>query len=252
MKLFIKIILFLMLPVLSYTQNYPYYNLPGQNQFDSLQTVLKRATNDTIRMAAYRDLGRYYSELKKDSALYFNEQQLLLARKLGLKLWEADALDVAGYMLWNLGNYPRALQYLLQGIKIAEDPATEKNIWRISKFTKEEKPRIARLTLLGILHYDLGLLYDTTGYIQQKLFHYSESEKIGKENNDQAILSMVYMSLGSYYQNLNKLDSALSFMQKALVCAEQADYGEYKGFILNETGKIYLIKGNDILAKEYF
>ena len=205
MKSFIQIILFLILPLLSYTQNYPYYDLPGQNQFDSLQKVLKRATNDTIRMEVYRDLGRYYSELKKDSALYFIEQQLLLARKLGQKLWEADALDVSGYMLWNLGNYPLALQHLLQGIKTAEEPETERNIWQISKFTKEEQPRVARLTLLGILHYDLGLLYDTTGYIQQKLFHYSEAEKIGNEINDQALLSMVYTSLGSHYQNLNKL-----------------------------------------------
>jgi hypothetical protein len=136
MKSFIKICLFLILSVLSYAQKYPYYDLPGQNQFDSLQTVLKKATNDTIRMEVYRDFGRYYSEVKKDSALHFIELQLLLARKLGQKLWEADALDVSGYMLWNLGNYPRALQHLLQGMKIAEDPETERNIWKKSKFTK--------------------------------------------------------------------------------------------------------------------
>jgi signal transduction histidine kinase len=252
MKLFVKIILFLILPVLSCAQQYPYYYQPVQKQFDSLQTVLKSATNDTIRMAVYRDLSRYYGEFKKDSALYFNEQQLLLAKKLGLKLWEADALDVAGYMLWNLGNYPRSLQYLLQGIKIAEDPETEKNIWRISKFTKQQEPRIARLTVLGASHYDLGMLYDTTGYVQQKLFHYSEAEKIGKEINDQALLSLVYMNLGTSYLNRNELDSALSFLQRALACSEKAEFGVYRGYILNEIGRTYLLKENDTLAKEYF
>jgi len=251
MQSFLKIILFLILPVLSGAQKYPYYYQPVQKQFDSLQTVLKSATNDTILMAVYRDLSRYYGEFKKDSALYFNEQQLLLARKLGLKLWEADALDVAGYMLWNLGNYPRSLQYLLQAIKIADDPETEKNLWRISKFTNEQKRRTARLTVLGASHYDLGMLYDTTGYVQQKLFHYSEAEKIGKEINDHALLSLVYMNLGTSYLNRNKLDSALSFLQRALACSEKAEFGVYRGYILNEIGRTYLLKEND-LAKEYF
>ncbi len=120
-----------MLPFLSYAQKNSYYDTPKPNQFDSLQTVLKMAANDTIRMAAYRSIGNYYVEFKKDSALYFYQQQLLLARKLGLKLWEANALDNSGYSSWSLGNYPRALQYLLQGIKIAEDPEADKNIWGI-------------------------------------------------------------------------------------------------------------------------
>ena len=251
MKAFMKIILLLLSPSLFYAQKNPYYHTIGQNQFDSLQIALKSTNNDTIRMAIYRDIELYYIEFKKDSAVYFIEQHLLLARKLGLKLWEAHALDNLGYASWSLGNYPLALQCLLQGIKIAEDSNTEKNIWRISTFTPVGKNRSARLTVLALLHYDLGMLYDTTRYLQQELFHYSEAEKIGKENNDPTILSLVYMNLGTHYLNFKKPDSALSFLQKALFYSKKADFGLYRGYILNQIGKAYLEKGDYTSAKEY-
>src|SRR5204863_1997119 len=135
MKSFIIIILFSFLPSFVWAQQQNlYYDQEQKKQLDSLRLALKTATNDTLRMEIYWALGFNYMEIKNDSALYFHEQQLLLAKKLKLKLWEADSYDFAGYALNLLGNYPKALQYLLQGIKIAEDPETEKRIWNVSFF----------------------------------------------------------------------------------------------------------------------
>src|SRR5438046_2603502 len=116
-----KIILFILFPFLCHAQKNTYYDHPDKNKFDSLQKELKGTTDDTLRMAIYRDMGYYYAEVNRDSALFFHQQQLAFARKFGLKLWAADALDASAYILIQQYDYSLAFQYLLEGIKIAEN-----------------------------------------------------------------------------------------------------------------------------------
>src|SRR5579863_4900425 len=134
MKLLVKTILLIMLPFLSFGQEYAFYRGPEQNDVDSAQRAFKDNINDTARMAACHELAFYFADFKIDSSFYFSNQQLVLARKLGFKLWEADALDFSGYVLWRLGNYPEALQRFLKGIRIAEDPASEGAEWGLARF----------------------------------------------------------------------------------------------------------------------
>ena len=49
--------------------------------------------------------------------LYFMEQQLVLAKQLKLKLWEADAFDNIGYVSFQLTNYPKVVASFYRGIK---------------------------------------------------------------------------------------------------------------------------------------
>jgi tetratricopeptide (TPR) repeat protein len=242
MKSFIKIILLLLLPAFSIAQQNPYWEELTRKQIDSLRLVLKNTSNDTLRMGIARSFGFYYMDIKRDSALYFLEEQLVLAKQLKLKLWEADAFDNIGFASFQLTNYPRSLQAFIEGLKIAEDKESEKNIWQISKFSKEGNPRIARLTVLAIIHHDMARLYGGTGDTEKELSNYFEALKIGKSINDQAFLSIVNMSLGLAYMNLNKLDSALAFEQKALDYSNTSDFQINKGQILIRIGTIYLKK----------
>ena len=90
MKLLIQILV-LLLPAYSIAQQNPYMELWNKEQIDSLRLIWNKTTNDTIRMGAARSLGFYYQERNRDSGLYFNEQQALLARQLKLRLWEVFA-----------------------------------------------------------------------------------------------------------------------------------------------------------------
>jgi two-component system, NtrC family, sensor kinase len=252
MKSFIKIILLLLLPAFSIAQKNPYWEELTKEQIDSLRLVLKNTSNDTLRMGIARSFGFYYMELKGDSALYFLDRQLVLAKQLKLKLWEADALDNIGYVSSQLKNYPRSLQAFLEGLKIAEDKESEKNIWRISKFSKEGNPRNARLTVLALVHQDMGTLYGNTGNFEKQVSNCLEALKIAESVNDQSLLSIINMNLGMAYMNLNKLDSALAFEQKALDYTNTSGFQINKGRILFRIGNIYFKKGNYALAKEYF
>ncbi len=121
MKKFILFLL-LLLPVFVEAQSQP-------DKLDSLHMALKNAANDTIRMDVLSQLGWYHYNINYDSARFYWAQGLSIAQKLKLKLYEAGILSQAFDLSWS--NYPKALELFLQALQIAEDPASEKNVWNL-------------------------------------------------------------------------------------------------------------------------
>src|ERR1700709_783177 len=156
MKLFFKICFFLFFPTLLRAQSQP-------PQLTSLQLRLRNAPSDTVRMNAYDQLGWYYAEIDRDSALSYFEKELPISRRLRLRLYEADALNGMGYALEQLGNYPKSLDSYLEAQKIARDLASEKNAWNLThnawNTSKSPNPKDARLDLLGWILRGIGGLY---------------------------------------------------------------------------------------------
>jgi signal transduction histidine kinase len=252
MKWYFKTLLILLLPVIINAQQNSYWEEWSKEQIDSLQLIWHNTTNDTLRMGIARSISVYYSETNLDSGLYYTRQVLALARQLKLKLWEADALDGVGYYLSNFKDYPGSLQAFLAAIKIAEDKETEKNIWQVSRFSNSKDPSKARLTVLAMCRIDLARLYGYTGNVQKQLANRFESLKIAEIVGDPAILSNVYSNLGKDYVDLDKLDSALIFLEKAIQYYDISGFKRYKGGTLSYIGMVYVKKGNYALAKQYF
>src|SRR6187401_3584372 len=125
----IKIVLCILLPVFSIAQVNPLFLEPTKKQADSLRKALNENINDTLRMAANRELALFYLDINSDSAIYYIEKDLPLARKLQLKLWEADALDLTGIISSNQGNYVKAIKSMNEALQIVENKECEKNIW---------------------------------------------------------------------------------------------------------------------------
>ena len=163
MKIFIKLSLLLLLPVFVSSQS---------QQLDSLHIALSKAANDSIRMETYQELHLYYQEVNRDSALYYNDKALPIAKQLKLKLHEADILDGKAYVLMHLGNYPTSLETFLLALKIAEDPSTEKDNYNLFRSNKRETPRIFRLKVLSSIHHNLGHLYGRTGNTNKQILNY--------------------------------------------------------------------------------
>src|SRR5436190_21402644 len=163
MKVFIQTILLLLFHACSMAQKFSHYETIDTHQADSLKKTLRNLPNDTLHMKSVRSLGFYYQEIQRDSSLYYHNQQFILARQMGLKLWEADALDQIGYILLRLGAYSESLQSLLQALQIADDASSERNVWHVQTFTNEANSRKARLNVLASIYSDLGTLYTTTG-----------------------------------------------------------------------------------------
>src|SRR6516162_9938217 len=97
-------------------------------RIDSLRNALSKTSNDTLQLQILGTLADIYTEIRTDSALYYAEQELGVARKLNFKLNECYALQQMGYAQMNLGNYQASLRTHLSAITIAEDPTSENNV----------------------------------------------------------------------------------------------------------------------------
>ena len=241
MKQFIIFLLFF-LPVFIKAQ-------PQQDKLANLHLALKNAANDTTRMDAYGQLGLYYNTVNGDSSLFYLAQSLSIAQKLKLKLYEAWLLQNQGYMLaWS--NYPQSLELLLQALKIAEDPASEKNTWNLADGVT---PQIARLNVLGYIHLIMGHLYGNTGNKDKQISSYLQAKNLAESVRDTVLNKYANMHLGNVYYSLDKLDSALYFEQKAVsLFSKLPEAGLNDGWVFSAIGQIDQAKGNFDLSRHAF
>ena len=218
-------------------------------QLDSLHVLLRQATNDTLQMDAYRRLGFYYAEIDRDSALYFGEQQLRLAKKLKQRFWEALALSHIGYVNFKLENYPIAIKYFFKAQEILEDVETEENIWGL---LENESPKHARLRWLSGVLINLSILNGAIGNLDKQIVLFNKAYNYAYSIQDNLVLSVSSMNVGRVYINLNKLDSALLFEKKALHYSDKSGYTKYKGNILSIIGEVFYKKRQYSLSKKYY
>jgi hypothetical protein len=99
-----------------------------QYNLDSLRNLLSKSEYDTNALNIMDDLALGYEFSHPDSTYYFGRQAFLLAGRLGSKPSEAEALINMSIGLRKMGNYPKALEYALQGLKISEQMNSSVNI----------------------------------------------------------------------------------------------------------------------------
>ena len=208
-------------------------------------------------MDVYSQLGALYLETNRDSALNYLDQSISIAQKLKLKINEAYPLGLKGFVLMKFfGNYPKSLQTLLQALKITEDPASENNAWippSVLIFTGQS-PRNYRLDILGYNHLDLGILYGSTGNTDKQIASYFTVISLAASVKDTFLMSVAYLDLGGAYMGLNKLDSSLFFLQRALhfIAYLPSEQRKYQGATLAHIGDIYQQKENFKEARDTY
>jgi len=244
MRPLIKIFLLVSLPVFVTAQVQP-------GQLDSIYKVIRDAANDTIRMEAYSNLGFYYDDVNLDSSVYYSERGIVIARRLNLKLNEAEMLMNICFPLAKMGNYPQAYKVLTQALEIAGNSSNEKNTWRLLKGQTAETYRVS---LLGYTHMGFDNLYYFTGDHEKQLQSAFEAKKLAESIKDTVMLAQICPDIGDAYMKLNKLDSAIAFEQKALEYFSAIPFNErkYEGQVYSSLGNIYQQMGKLDLAKENF
>ena len=205
----------------------------GQNpNIDRIKYLLNISTEDTSKVRLMSELCNQYKFNRPDSAIYFGNKGLELARKIDSPKNEVTIMHNISLAYITVGNDTRALQTTLQGIKIAEKNS---------------------------LLYDKGRLLMDLATINRNSENYAKALKIYKESKmlfDQARVSR-FSTLAEYQiattlTLMNELDSALYHGQLANEHAEQLKLDWVTGYTRFGLGQIYAKKGNMKLALSYY
>ena len=228
------------------------------NILDSLRISAKNTRNDTLKLIWFRTISRIYAEISPDSAYYYGEQSLILARHLHLKLDEVGALREMSYSFLNRGNYPRALQMAFSSIAIAEDPKSEENVLR-GNFPGDDplmhrsaSPHAQRLSDIGFTHQILGILYANSNDYLKSWYHHLLARKYANESGNIPLQSIVNLTINRVYLYLKKTDSALISIQLAYDQVMQSGYKRYFGSVLLNMGRTYAALKDTAKAIEYY
>jgi signal transduction histidine kinase len=218
-------------------------------KLDSIMLALKNAPNDAVRYQCSDELYGIYEESDRDSALYYAEMGMRLAKGKGQNLVFSSGMSWKGYQLVQKGSYGDALQCLLQAINILEDAGNEEGSWLLYRY---DKPETIRLSILARTNQMMGLLMVYTQNYDQALYYLHEAKRIALLNGEGRRVGTADMVIGRVYIKLNKLDSALIFANNAEQIGSQFGFSGMLANIYWYQGDIYFLKGDVKTAKEKY
>ena len=216
------------------------------------------ARNDTLKLIAFENIARIYSEINPDSALVFADQALVLARKMKLRLNESVALREKGYAYQNLGYYPSSLRAFLDGLKILEKPLTSQNIIIGSYpddddlFLRHAPAENQRLSAFAYIYQVMGVLYLNTHNYNKALSLQKQALENAAASGNMALKGIIHLTTSILYISLKQPDSALYHGVRAYEQAIQSGYDRYIGSVLLNLGRAYAQMGNHARANDYY
>lgn len=208
------------------------YGAPVKAQTDSLLQALQHEQRDTSRVMLYCQLSRAYLFSKTDTALLLAQQGLVLTRQAGFTKGEGESLLAAGRCFLLTGNYPKALELLLEALKKYESIQNQKGI--------------------GMVLNTIGVAYAFQTDHKKALHYLSKAKAIHEARQDKRNLTMALINLGNSHEQLNQLDSARLYTQQGyeLSLAQHDEGGT--SVALNNLGNIYSKMGEFVIAMEFY
>ncbi len=175
----------------------------AQSKLDSLWNVWEDATKpDSSRANALEDYiyeGYFYSN--PDSASILAEQLYDFTHKTADTIGMVNAMELAGYNFFRMGDYPKALSAYHQGLEIAE-----KN---------KDKKGIANILL------KTGFIYHDNEDLIRALNYYQRSLKIFEELNDLDGIGSIYNEFGSIYRIKEDFETSLDYYLKSIAISNK-------------------------------
>ena len=245
----------------------------AQTKLDSLFRVWEDPTQpDTVRAMALEDLiyeGYFYT--KPDSAAILADQLHAFTVEIDYKKGMVDALDLAGYNHFRMGNYPQALEAYQRGLDISESidyKMASADILRKTGYIYHDNEDIIRalqyyqrslkiyqeiddINGVGTIYNEFGSIYRAKEEYAKSLDYYLKSIAINNQLDDEESNAPMYTNIGSLYLDQKEYKKALEYFQKGLELDEKL--GNKLGISsgLAGIGDVYSDQGNDQQALEF-
>jgi tetratricopeptide (TPR) repeat protein len=197
-------------------------------QVDSLNKLLATAKEDTVKVMTLVKLSFYDQSFQH--GLDLAQEGLTLARKIKYEKGEADCLQQIANQYSSISNYPIALDYYLDALKIFERMNDKNSMTRS--------------------YYSIGLIYKSQGDYENAINYYRKSESMHSDDN--YWLAELNECFGDLYAVLNKQDSALMYYQRSYEHFNLSKDKYQLNLTLNGLGEVQFKMGNTELALAYY
>ncbi|RIW15217.1 hypothetical protein D0X99_12310 [Algoriphagus lacus] len=205
---------------------------------DSIRKVISETNDDSLKSSLFYDLSKHYYGLDQDTAIFYAENSIRLAEKLGLEKIKGNALNIKGVAQLIRSDYEDALKTHLQALKIRE----------------------ALQDSVGMLESNLniGNVYYRNGEMGKAAQMYEKALVYGLATKNLRGQSLIYNNLANYHkdrwsQNQSKedFDLALSYLQKSLAIKEELN--DQRGLVntLAQLSDLSLAQEDTKKAKAY-
>ncbi len=168
------------------------------NWYDALHKQLKILGEDTNRVIILNQLAHYHKFYRSDSGIYYGYRALALSRQIEYIHGELGALHVLALSYRTLGNYSKALQINLEGLR------------------KAEKYNIIHRK--GQFRFNIGIIHVLSGEYNKGLIDLRESIPI-LELTEYELIILAETWIARAYTEIGRTDSAFYFGHKAFAKA---------------------------------
>jgi signal transduction histidine kinase len=223
--------------------------LLAQPNIAELKEAYLMAKDDSTRQNVLLNIVTYYADIDRDSAHFYNEQRLVIAKKSGYKLLEAAVLGVKGYQKIQKGEYAEALKCLQESLKITQDSNNlEVNHWII--VFPFHIPGKERFHVMSSCMHMFGILMRETDNLPKEFECFKKALLLARQVNSIERQMISHSNLGSAFLRKGMPDSALYHAQQSDSCALLPGFkGVFGGRNKALMGDVYFKQGDYRQAK---
>ena len=221
----------------------------AQQNIAGLRETYLMAKDDSTRQNVLLNIVTYYADIDRDSAHFYNEQRLVIAKKSGYKLLEAAVLGVKGYQKIQKGEYAEALKCLQESLKITQDSNNlEVNHWII--VFPFHIPGKERFHVMSSCMHQFGILMRDTDNLPKEIEYLKKALLLARQVNSIDRQMISNSNLGSSFLRKGMPDSALYHAQQSDSCALLPEFkGAPGGRNKVLMGDVYFTQGDYRQAK---
>ncbi len=202
------------------------------HDIDSAKQELSITRQDTTRVIAMIWLCNRYNVSNTDSAMFYGQEALKLAREINFKKGEIRALAFISKVQNTIGDLPSALSLAFESLKLAQT---------------NQLPLEAKWPFIFISE-----VYSSLNNYPNALFYRLKSLGIAKEVNDKSSMRIEQIRVGIIYEQMNQLDSASFYLKQVYPGFHQANEDIFTPSLFIGLARIQTKLGNKRVALNYY
>ena len=200
---------------------------------DSLRRAVATQPADSSRVLLLLELARTYRASKPDSTVYLAQRAWQLASRLRFDKGRGRAQSMVGMILRERGELPQAFANQLIAL-------------RIGRATHDLEGEAYALNCLGNISLDLR-------QYPQAIGQYRQAETLYRRLNSHGLVAGTLTNIGSCYEKVNQLDSALAIQRRAAaMIAQRPGQGIARALALRNMGAVQARLGHQAEAFDYY